>query len=83
MAKVGKSPRGRYAIPQVVHPPSRLCLCLEWPDDPQHIAVLTGFIESLTHRYNWGEPLQESSDVLAALYQQIFTQYREQIEDVF
>lgn len=83
MAKVGKSPRGRYAIPQVVNPPGRLCLCLEWPDDPQHIAVLTGFIESLTHRYNWGEPLQADSDVLAALYSQIFTQYREQIEGVF
>jgi len=83
VAKVGKSPRGRYAIPSVVTPPSTLCLCLEWPDDPQHIAVLTGFIESLTHRYNWGEPLTAASDELAVLYAEIFTLYREQIEGVF
>lgn len=83
MAKVGKSPRGRYAIPQTVVPLSNLCLCLEWPDDPEHIAVLTGFIESLTHRYNWGEPLVEASETLADLYSGIFAQYREQIEGLF
>lgn len=83
MAKVGKSPRGRYAIPQVVTPASNLCLCLEWPDDPQHLAVLTGFIEQLTHRFTWGEPLTADSETLALLYSQVYTQYREQIEGLF
>lgn len=80
---VGKSPRGRYAIPSVVIPPSNLCICLEWPDNPEHIAVLTGFIEQLTHGYTWGEPKTADSDLLAALYMEIFSQYRDQIEDVF
>lgn len=83
MAKIGTSPRGRYPIPQIVIPASNLCLCLEWPDDAEHIAVLTGFVESLTHRFSWGEPLTADSETLAVLYSHIFAQYREQIEGIF
>lgn len=79
----GKSPRGRFAIPQTVTPASNLCLCLEWPDNAEHLAVLTGFIESLGHAYTWGEPLTADSETLATLYQHIFNQYREQIEGLF
>lgn len=82
MAK-GKSPRGRYAIPNPVIPSSNLCLCLEWPDSAEHLAVLTGFIELLTHAYTWGEPLNSDSELLAELYTHIFNQYREQVEGLF
>lgn len=79
---VGKSPRGRYPIPDVVTPPFRICICLEWPDNPEHIAVLTGFIYDLTKRYNWGEPLTSDSEALAVLYTEIFDRFRESIEDL-
>lgn len=79
---IGKSPRGRLSIPANLTPEARVCWCLIWPDDPEHLAVLWGFLELLTKRYTWGEPLTDESQVLANFYSQIVGENRSHYEAV-
>jgi len=74
--KIGKSPRGRWKIPETRTPDGRICWCINWPDDPEHTAILWGMLEDLTRRYNWGEPLTEDSQTVAEYYRQIVDENR-------
>jgi len=73
---VGKSPRGRWAIPQNLTPAGTICWCFNLPDDPEYQAVFWGLMNDLTKRYNWGEPLTAASDTVAAYWRGIIDDNR-------
>jgi len=82
VAKVGKSPRGRYKIPAVLAPAGRVCFCLNLPDNPEHFATFWGHLDLLGKGYTWGEPKTADSDVVAAYWAQINRDNRDCFEEV-
>lgn len=67
---------GGYLLPEVIDPP-RKSLCIQIPDDPNHIAAFWGALESLSKWWNWQRDEAHTAKDVAAVWLDVWKKARE------
>lgn len=67
---------GGYLLPEVIDPP-RVSLCIQIPDDPNHIIAFWGALEQLSKWWNWQRDDAHTAKEVAAVWLDVWKKARE------
>jgi len=64
-------PRGKFLLPAIIDPPSRVAVCLCIPNEPQHIAAFWGALRVLAYQHEWERDDDHSAIPVSTLWAEI------------
>jgi hypothetical protein len=67
-------PRMQFVLPAVIDPP-RICVQIEIPDEPEHIAAFMGSIRNLGSAYNWQNDSAHTAKAVADVWRDVFDKF--------
>lgn len=66
-----KNPPAKWVLPAVVDPPTRRCIQVPVPDEPQHIAAFWGALLTLSSAYKWADDPSHTAREVALVWRDI------------
>lgn len=64
-------PKARYVLPETVNP-DRICMSVNVPNDPYHIAAFRGALLTLASATNWANDSEHTAKDVAAVWDEIY-----------
>lgn len=68
--------RAILPLPTILEPSTRVCFCIQIPNDPEHFAAFWGALAALGKRYSWGKPLTDDSEIVALYWLRLLEENR-------
>jgi len=73
--------RPRYTLPVTVNPENTVCVQINIPDEPMHVAAFWGAMMTLCHAYSWGNDAEHTAIAVADVWRPIIAQAWDEYED--
>lgn len=66
-----RNPPAKWTLPETINPPERLCITVQVPNDPFHVAAFWGAMLSLSSAYKWADDPEHKAREVALVWREI------------